>query len=272
MIFIHHDVAINAENPFCLIPLSDIHMGHVDHNEDFAKKTIEWIAKKGASTILLGDLIDGIGPKDRRFENDSIAPRFKKHLDNLHHYQVEELLKLVDPIKDNIIAIMAGNHEDTVKKYFSYDATSVIAKALEKPILTDPGYVILRFDHGGSKRLVSIFCTHGQFLGGRKRGAKVNKMEDLPGRFSADIYLAAHTHDVWETKQNQIIPTRNGKYSKRRMRFINTGSFMDTYLEGEYSTWASRKLFDPIDPGVARVDFYAKKKKGVRYIDIHVRT
>jgi hypothetical protein len=47
---------------------------------------------------------------------------------------------------------------------------------------------------------------------------------------------------------------------------------MDTYLESDHSTWGSRKLFSPIDPGVARIDFYGKKKDGRRYIDIHVRT
>jgi len=269
---IMHDVEIDWENPFCLIPISDVHIGHVDHDKDFAKKTIDWMAKKGASTILLGDMIDGICPKDRRFENTSIADEFKVHLDNLHHKQVEAFLKLIDPIKEKVIAVMGGNHEETVKKHYSYDPTQVIADAIKKPVLSDPAYVILRFNYKSSKRLVSIFCTHGQFLGGRKRGSKVNKMEDLASEHDADIYLAGHTHDIWETRTCRTGISRNGKYEKQRKRFINTGSFMDTYLEGEYSTWASRKLFKPIDPGVARIDFYIKKKKDKRYIDIHVRT
>ena len=190
-----HDVSISAERPFCLIPISDVHMGHVDHDKDFAKRTVDWIAKKGASVILLGDLIDGICPKDLRFENTSIADEFRVHLDNLHHKQTEAVLKLLAPVAGNIIAIMGGNHEETVKKYYSYDATQVIAEALKKPALPDPAYVVLRFDHGGSKRLVSILCTHGQFLGGRKRGAKVNRMEDLASHFDANIYMCGHSPD-----------------------------------------------------------------------------
>ena len=267
-----HDVKISAEKPFCLIPISDIHMGHTDHDADFAKKTIDWIAKKGASVILLGDLIDGICPKDLRFENKSIADEFRVHLDNLHHKQTEAVVKLINPIKENVIAIMAGNHEETVKKYYSYDSTQVIAEEIKKPIIPDPSYVVLRFDCNGSKRLVSIFCTHGQALGGRKRGCKVNAMEDWSSDWIADIYLAGHTHDLWETRTAPVGLSKNGSYEKKRKRFINTGSFMDTYLESEYSTWASRKLFKPIDPGVARIDFYVKKKNGKRYIDVHVRT
>jgi UDP-2,3-diacylglucosamine pyrophosphatase LpxH len=267
-----HDVKIDGENPFCLIPVSDVHIGHVDHDKNFAQKTISWIAKKGASVILLGDMIDGICPKDLRFENNSIADEFKVHLDNLHHKQTEALLKLISPIKkEKVIAVMGGNHEETVKKYYSYDATQVIAEALKRPALPDPSYVVLRFDHSGSKRLIKIFCTHGQFLGGRKRGGKINRMEDLAADHDADLYLAGHTHDIWETRTCRTGVSTKGKYEKQRKRFINTGSFMDTYLESEISTWGSRKLFSPIDPGVARIDFYAKKRQDQRYIDIHVR-
>ena len=267
-----HDVKISAEKPFCLIPISDIHMGHADYDADFAKKTISWIAKKGASTILLGDLIDGICPKDLRFENKSIADEFRVHLDNLHHKQTEAVVKLINPIKENVIAIMAGNHEETVKKYYSYDSTQVIAEEIKKPIIPDPSYVVLRFDCNGSKRLVSIFCTHGQFLGGRKRGGKVNRMEDLAASFEADIYLAGHSHDLFVTRVDKIGLSRNGDYETKRNFFINTGSFMDTYLQGNFSTWGSRKLFPPNRPAVARIDFYAKNKDNKRYIDVHCRT
>jgi len=269
---IDHYASISAENPFCLIPLSDMHIGHVDHDASFAKKTIDWIAKKEASVILLGDMIDGICPKDLRFENNSIADEFKVHLDNLHHKQVEALLKLINPIKENVIAVMAGNHEETVKKHYSYDPTQVIAESIKKPTLTDPGYVALHFSHGGSKKLISIFCTHGQFMGGRKRGGKVNRMEDLAASFAADIYLAGHTHDIFVTRVDKIGLSKGGKYETKRNFFINTGSFMDTYPEDDKSTWASRKLFPPNKPAVARIDFYAKRKGSNKYIDIHTRT
>lgn len=266
-----HNITISANEPRCLIPVSDIHMGHVDFDKDFACKTIAWIKKKGAMVFLIGDLIDGICHKDVRFENDSIAPDFKHRLGDLHVYQVERVLELLDPIKDQIIFTMAGNHEDTVLKHYLYPATKTIADALGVPVLTDPGYCVLKFDDSGSKRSVNCLCTHGGFLGGRMRGAKVNAMERLPASFEADLYFAGHTHDVWVTKKTPVRLSRKGKIEKKKIYFVNTGSFMDTYLESEVSTWASRKLFDPIAPGVARVDFYSKKKRGTRYLDIHTR-
>lgn len=267
------DVNISAEKPMCLVPLSDIHVGHADHDPDFAKKTIDWIVKKDAYTVLLGDLIDGICPKDLRFENNSIADNFKVHLDNLHHKQTEGVLSLLKHLNpEKILAIMAGNHEETVKKYYSYDSTQVIAEKLKLDILPDPSYLVLRFDCNGSKRLVSMFCTHGQFMGGRKRGGKVNRMEDLSANFDADIFLAGHTHDLFVTRVDRVGLSTKGNFENKRKYFINTGSMMRTYSDDTDSTWASRKLFPPNMPGVARIDFYAKSKKKRRYIDVHVRT
>jgi len=271
-----HDVEIDETHPFCLIPISDVHIGHVDHDKEFARKTIEWIKNKGASTLILGDMIDGIWHKDPRFEIQAIAPEFKPYMDSLHQRQVAAFLELVEPIKENIIMVMAGNHEDSVRKHTGFDPTKIIAESLNVPELIDPSYVVLRFNYHNTKRLVNIFCTHGTRLGGRKRGVKVNTMEDWPSKWDADIYLAGHTHDIFETRRVQVRLSRTGKYEKRRIRFIQTGSFMDTYPEpkDKYSTWASRKLFDPVEPGVARIDFYAKRKgpKRRKYIDIHART
>lgn len=180
------------------------------------------------------------------------------------------------PIKDQIIGVLGGNHENTVKQHFGFDAISVIAQRLEIPILTDPGYVTIRFKNGGSTRIYNIFCTHGQFLGGRKRGSKVNNMEDKTSDFEFDAMLAGHTHDRWVSTRKRIVPVtgrnNNVSFDERRKIFINTGSFMTTYNESNTDGWASRNVFSPQIAGVVRMDFYLKRNKnGVRYIDTHTR-
>jgi len=207
------DIDITPDKPIILIPISDVHVGHIDHNKKLFQDTVKWIKDNNSYTILLGDLIDGISQKDRRYENDSIADEFKPYLDNLHYRQCEIFLKDIMPIKDNIIGVMGGNHEQTVKKQFGFDAISVIAQRLEKPILTDPGYVIIRFHDGKATRLYNIFCSHGNFLGGRKRGSKVNNLEDKMSDFDFDLILAGHSHDLWTSSRKKIIPIlgRNNK-------------------------------------------------------------
>lgn len=271
------DINISTKEPVVLVPISDVHIGHVDHDKKLFRDTVKWIKDHGAYTILLGDLIDGISQKDRRYENESIADEFKGHLDNLHYKQTEAFIKGIMPIKDRVLGVMSGNHEQTVKQQFGFDAISVIAQRLEKPILTDPGYLIIRFKNGGSTSIYTIFCSHGHFMGGRKRGAKVNNMEDKMGDFSFDAMLAGHTHDRWVSTRKQIVPiigrNNNVVFEDKRKLFINTGSFMTTYTDSNVDTWASRKVFSPQIAGVVRMDFYLKrsKKTGGRYIDCHTR-
>lgn len=270
------DVDIKPDEPVILVPISDVHVGHVDHNKKLFLDTVKWIKENNAYTILLGDLIDGISQKDRRYENDSIADEFKPHLDNLHYRQCEVFLEGIMPIKDQIIGVMSGNHEQVVKKQFGFDATSVIAQRLEKPILTDPGYVIIRFRDGKATRLYNIFCSHGDWMGGRKRGSKVNNLEDKMGDFEFDMICAGHTHDRFVTTRKRIIPivgrNNNISFDEKRITIINTGSFTSTYTDNNIDTWASRKVFSPQSTGVVRCDFYLKRNKhGSRYLDVHTR-
>ena len=270
------DIDITPNEPVIFVPISDVHIGHVDHTKKLFNDTVKWIKDNNAYTILLGDLIDGISQKDRRYENDSIAPEFKNHLDNLHYEQTKVFLKGIKPIKDNVIAVMGGNHEQAVKNHFGFDSTSVVAQQLEKPILTDPGYVIIRFHDGKATRLYSIFCSHGDWMGGRKRGSKINNMEDKMADFEFDMICAGHTHDKWVSTRKKIVPIVGKKdrvtINEERKIFINTGSFMSTYNDSNNDTWASRKVFSPQSAGVVRVDFYLKRNKsGSRYIDAHTR-
>jgi len=256
-----------------LIPLSDLHVGHVDFQEQYLRDTVAWMIKKGAYTILLGDLIDGISKKDRRFENDSIDSRFRDHLDNLHHMQVEHCVALLQPLRDAglIIGGLTGNHETTVKKQFSYDATDIIMKTLDVPRLTDPGIVVLVMEDNGSILSAKIFCTHGCFLGGRFIGNHINKMVALKGDFCADIYVAGHTHQKFSVVRHKKKLSKNFILETKKTFFGNSGCFLGTYQEKDTDTWASRLCFSPEEPGVLRYDFYIKAKNGKRYLDIHGR-
>lgn len=267
------EIPISASSPVMLCPIGDTHVGNVGFDHKYFIESINWIKKSGAHVILLGDLIDAISSHDSRFENPSIAKEYLPHLDNLHYKQTMDFIDMVMPIKSQIIAVMPGNHEITVKKSFSYDATAVISEKLDVPILTDPGYVILKFRRSATSVLQkNILCSHGGFMGGRKRGSKVNAMEDLIASFEFDVAVSGHTHDLWSSRRNRIIPNGKGVLSHNKKLLVNTGSFLNTYsLNEKIDGWASRKLFSPGVPSMVRIDFYLKESNKRNYIDIHVR-
>lgn len=268
------DLDISANKPVTFVPLSDLHIGHVDCDRQYLENTVAWIKKKGAVTCLVGDMIDAIGIKDKRFEVNSLDPFFLPYLDQLYQKQVEVLLDILGPIKDQILWVMTGNHETTVKKRSNFDAIALIMSALEIPVLTDPGYTALKFHTSATTCNLRILASHGCFLGGRYRGSKVNTLERVSQYFpGCDLYLAGHTHDKWTVEGHQVRLTSKFKIEERRCYFANTGAFLRTYQEKDTDTWASRSVFPPQVPGVCRFDCYLKRRKtdDVRYIDLHAR-
>jgi hypothetical protein len=268
------DLDISVDKPITFVPLSDLHIGHVDCDKQYLRDTVAWIKKKGAITCLMGDMIDAIGMRDKRFEINSLDPFFLPYLDQLYQKQVEVFLDIIRPIEDQVLWVMTGNHETTIKKRSTFDAIELIASALDIPILTDPGFSVLRFQASTSTCHIKIWASHGCFLGGRLRGGKVNRLEQVGQHFpGCDLYLAGHTHDKWVTESHQVRLTKNLKIEERRCYYGNTGAFMRTYQEKDHDTWASRNVFSPQVPGCVRFDFYLKRRKtdNVRYIDIHGR-
>jgi hypothetical protein len=268
------DLEISTSKPVTFVPLSDLHIGHVDCDRQYLEDTVAWIKKKGAVTALIGDVIDAIGMKDKRFEVNSLDPFFLPYLDQLYQKQVEVFLDVVRPIKDQILWIMTGNHETTIKKRSTFDAIELISSALQIPILTDPGYTVLRFHTSSTSCNLKMWASHGCFLGGRYRGGKINNLERVSQYFpGCDLYMAGHTHDKWAIEGHQVRLTNKLKIEERRCYFANTGAFLRTYQEKNTDTWASRSVFSPQVPGVCRFDFYLKRRKAddVRYIDVHAR-
>jgi len=266
------EIPISAASPVVIVPLSDLHIGNAAHDRDLLRKTVAWIKKKGAYTVLLGDQIDAISQADRRFENDSIATEFKSELDNLHHAQTRAVIKAMKPIKGHILGVMAGNHEHTVKQRYSYDSAAIVADELTAPLLSDPSWVRLKLVRTErSMHHINMFCSHGLFVGGgRKFGSKVNNMRDLAAGFAADIYLGGHSHTLFHISDVGMSVSPNGKILEKRRHYINTGSFMRTYIDNDKDSWASRKVFMPNRVGCARIDLRLKKHGQTYYPDIHV--
>ena len=136
---------IDVKKPITFVPISDVHVGHIDCDLKYFKDTVAWIKKKGALTVLLGDMVDAIGIKDKRFETGSLDPFFLPYLDNLFQKQAEVFLDIVKPIQKQIIGVLGGNHEATVKKFSSCDVLKTIQGGLEVPLLLILVGLVLNF-------------------------------------------------------------------------------------------------------------------------------
>ena len=232
-----------------IVPFGDVHLGNSNCREDKFRKLIKWVeTKKDTYLIGMGDLIDCILPKDKRFSPDGLKPY--QTVDDLK----DEITEILHPVKDKIICMLQGNHENhmevdgygcPVKKIckelgVKYGGFSTFVKLIPKP--------------DTKQRSLTLWLHHGWFAG-RKRGAKVNNLEDNLAYYDADVYLAGHSHDLWATRKSRIYWS-----GSRDVTFGNTGTFLETSTRGTTS-YSERANYPPLKLGVLKLTWLPREEK-----------
>lgn len=116
--------------------------------------------------------------------------------------QLAMFVSLFEPIKDKILAITQGNHENRTYIKEGVDLTQVAAQQLGLlDRYSKTGAVLFlkvgerKLSHG-SKRVpvvYSFYIIHGSG-GGRKEGAKAIRLADMASIIDVDVYIHGHTH------------------------------------------------------------------------------
>lgn len=188
--------AIRCDLPFFetieIHPLADLHIG--DRHSDFRgiMERVEYIKKtENAYCVLDGDLMDAAIAS-------SIGDTYGATIQPME--QLKTCVRIFEPIKDKILAVLPGNHEHRVYKTDGIDLTELMCAQLGIPGRYSPTTALLFVRFGRNKKheagrtqLYTIYVTHGSG-GGRKEGGKANRLADLASIVDADIYIHAHTH------------------------------------------------------------------------------
>lgn len=188
--------AIKCDLPYAdkieIHPMADLHIGDAHSDYKSILERIEYIKNTpNAYCILDGDLMDTAIA-------NSVGDTYGATLQPME--QLKHCVKLFDPIKDRVLAVLPGNHENRVYKSDGIDITQLMCSQLGLQDRYSPTTALLfvRFGEQSSKQhgrrmLYTIYATHGAG-GGRKEGGKVNRLADLSSIVDADIYIHAHTH------------------------------------------------------------------------------
>lgn len=188
--------AIKCDLPFAEVieihTLSDLHIGDSMCDYKSILERIEYIRKTpNAYCILDGDLMDTA-------ISSSIGDTYGANLQPME--QLKQCAKIFDPIKDKILAVLPGNHENRVYKSDGIDMTEIMCSQLGIASRYSPTTALLFIRFGKSQKhmpnrrqLYTAYVTHGSG-GGRREGGKVNRLADLASIVDADIYIHAHTH------------------------------------------------------------------------------
>jgi len=165
------------------------------------------------------------------------------------------------PIRDKVLGMTGGNHEERIYQDVGMDITKDIAKELNCPY--DPDGMYMKISFGNHNSRVSdrpfvywIDAIHGHG-GARTKSAKAMKVERQGYMVYADIHAMAHDHvvnvapDVFLQPDNRTAPEKDengnetgfmvGKVSAHRKMLIKTNAYL---MWGGY---ARRKGFPPTD-------------------------
>lgn len=243
---------LNIDNNLKLYVLSDVHLGSAEADLSALKQIIQFIKDTPECyCILLGDILDTAlknSKTDIYSETMSIA--------NAQKLAVE----LLTPIKDKIIAMTPGNHENRVWREVGVDLSLWLAEKLGLQNVYRNSNIALTVSFGkdinGNPYRLNIFGQHGAYGGGRRLGAAMNALEDLDGIIAnADVYIRAHTHQPIQGSRNVFTFNSLGNIEKQTKYYFNAPSVLN------YGGYAAEKGYRPTDDAPCYLNIRAQSTR-----------
>lgn len=231
---------------------ADEHLGDKDCDIKRLVQRIERVRDTpNAFCILNGDIIDNA-------TNTSIGDTYAQELNPMA--QIQRAVELFEPIKDKILCITHGNHENRTYKKEGVNISALIANQLGLSAKYTPtsATLFIRFgEDAGKKRetngsgnirkiCYTVYVLHGSG-GGRKEGSKANRLADMASIIDTDIYVHSHTHLPMIMKQAfHRIDTKNSTVMLVNKLFVNTAANLNYGGYGEASEFKPSSKETPI--------------------------
>lgn len=229
--------------------LSDWHLGDPNCKLDDIKEIIKSISSNKHSYALInGDLINNA-------IKSSVSDIYSEKLSPME--QIDIACELLSPIKDKILGVTAGNHENRSYKDSGVDLTAFLATKLGVLDKYDPiaTAIYLRVGERNAKATgkdtkrqicYKIYMTHGA-NSGRTEGSKVNALVRLQSVIDADIYIHSHTHQGAILKSMRLtMDDRNNAVSEEEVLFVNSAAQLSYGGYGEKFSFKPASTKQPV--------------------------
>ena len=218
---------------------ADEHIG--DEHCDLKRllQRIEYVKNTpSAYCILNGDIIDNA-------TKTSIGDTYMQEFNPME--QLRRAVELFEPIKEKILCITHGNHENRTYKKEGINLSALIASQLGLGDRYTPTSAVLFIRIGESSKKLketngsgkvrqicyTAYILHGSG-GGRKEGAKAIRLADMASIIDTDIYIHSHTHLPMIMKQGfHRIDPRNNTVAFVTKLFVNTAANLNYGGYGE---------------------------------------
>ena len=209
---------------------ADEHIGDEHCDIKRLMERIEYVKNTpNAYCILNGDILDNA-------TKTSIGDTYTQEFNPME--QLQRANELFSPIREKILCVTHGNHENRTYKKEGINLSYLIATqlGLDDKYTPTSAVLFIRFgkmsngkkeDNGsGNVRRVcyTMYVLHGSG-GGRKEGAKAIRLADMASIIDTDIYIHSHTHLPMIMKQGfHRIDLSNSSVAKVDKLFVNTAA------------------------------------------------
>jgi predicted phosphodiesterase len=219
---------------FKIYPIGDIHGGAVQCAEDEVKKQVALVGTERNSYIIgMGDWADAILKNDRRFDSHSLAPWVEK--DNILESQRKWLRTVFEPVKNKIICILTGNHEETIHLFHQDDFIRNLCDDMGVRYGGYQCFLNLTFDRKNSSESHKyIFHLWHGAGAAQSDGAVTNRLMSLVNEMYARIYLMGHLHRI-KAESPHRLECKNGKIQNVELIAACTGSWLKGYTQSTNS-------------------------------------
>ncbi len=228
--------------------LSDLHFGSPDCDEELLERDVDAIQKNpNAKVIINGDLLQ---MDTKRSKGDVYRQKYPPS------QQKRLLRKLLAPIKDDILCIQGGNHDELRS---DEDASSILDIAEWLGVKYTDTEMCLKIPVGSKRNnkpaVYCVFATHG-WANGRLMGSKANNLHRLAEIVLADVYFISHTHTQIAFPDSYYVPDLYNNNMRLVTRyFVNSGSYQK---RGQYP---KSKGMRPTVLGTPKVVLSGKEKR-----------
>lgn len=224
-----------------IYPISDVHLGSLEHNAVEWRKFCEKINNEPNSYVILGgDLINNA-------TKSSVSNVFEEVL--RPQEQKERMVAFLKPIKHKILCAVGGNHERRSMKDADCDPMRDVMVKLDLEDIYRENMAFMKIQVTNYKsntrkkdcyNAYTFAVTHGAG-GGILTGSSVNKNERYGYAIDGlDCLIVGHTHKGVVSKPAKIvIDPRNDKVSIKPFTVLTSQAWMN------YGGYAMQKMMLP---------------------------
>ena len=244
-----------------IIILSDLHYGNPYCSLKHFQRTIDFIKNtEDCYCFLNGDFLEAVTKTSKGdIFTQKITPQ----------QQRDDVINLLKPIKDKVLAMTTGNHEQRIYGEMGIDLSADIASGLGCPYR--PEGMLFKLSFGdirpNSSHRPYVFwgyLSHG-YGGARTRSAKAVKAERMSTWIHADWYAMSHDHVVNVAPNVYLMPDNrgtvnnqgflSGKVSAHREMLIKTNAYL------KWGGYAEQGGFPPSDLSTPLIQLLTPKSK-----------